>query len=121
MSEAETFLGLDADRSPMRPIGSVFHILSVVSIGYSLFVWFWTIEALKWGPRNNQAGLVVGMFGIFGGGVQLMVALILTVILLVIKQSLFGEKPSPAAEIAYLNAGWILSAVAVLVVMLYVQ
>jgi len=120
MSEAETFLGLDADTSPMRPSGGVFHILSVLSIGYGLFVWFWTIEALMWDTTENWAVVVVGMFGIIGGGVQLIIALIFTVILLVMKQPLFGERPSPAADIAYVNAGWILSAVALLVVEFFV-
>ncbi len=73
-----------------------------------------------WGPHENWAVAAVYMFGVFGGGVQLMVALILTVSLWVIKQALLGERPSLAADIAYLNAGWILSAVALLVVTLFV-
>lgn len=122
MSEAETFLGLDADSSPMRPSVWAFHILSLLSIGYSLFVWFWTIRALSdRGSHENWAVVVVYMFGIFGGGVQLLVSLVLTAIRLVMKQGLSRENSSPAADVAYLNAGWILSGVALLVAILFVQ
>jgi hypothetical protein len=96
-------------------------ILASLSIFFAIFVWYMAFHA---GARENQDWAPIGavLYGLIGGTLLLAVGVGSTIHLLGTKKAIPGADESPsdtsALMLLFINAGWVLTALAVLKVLI---
>lgn len=70
----------------MRKLGQ---LTIALSMAYSLFVWFWAINAVRWGAHENWAAVATVAFGIWGLMIQVPIAAIMAGIMIAKKQLIY--------------------------------
>jgi len=93
------------------------NVAAFISLGYALVIWYFALSSAS--PRNDDwAPVATILYGILGGIVQLIASLVITMVSWKMRPSMDSQPARFRFQILYYNVGWIMTALALLAVMI---
>jgi hypothetical protein len=92
-------------------------VIAFISLGYGLLIWHFALSSAS--PKNDDwAPVATIMYGILGGIVQVIASLAITLISWKLRRSPGSQPAGFRIQILYYNVGWMLTAMAILTLMI---